>query len=636
MRPLLFCLLLLIGFAPRAHAFSRAYRPVGDYVRASPLVVVADIETQDENPFATIITVKEVLKTADPTIVAGEKIRLPLGATRWIVPRAASAAVVVMAPDWTRASDNKNWPVSEVYQTPEQIAAARALVTVYEKPDERAQLLALQALAGQGDKWLDEQLLADLSRMRERANFPITLESYDRLELENRVKLIRLLGTIGDARALPLLIAATRAPEAKIWRAAIDQLTTRFPDAPGVNEALRALLDNAEKHEFVLDYLARRDAKVPTRLSQIEPTPWMRARQSLESGDTNSARAEFFQIIDADADPKYGFSTISAARELIPLIQSETDKARLRRALFKRLQISSNYSSTTQIVELLRQLPAPENVTALLPVLAPPPDAISVFTWHQPAREATLALLELGIGARQSATAFLVKSLQKRALGAPQMTDEETAIYSLELAWLADDTTWERAAQIAPAIARGLAQVQPLRDAAQSKNEAQSLAVLLPDTENKLQNHSVDWLLARLGELRDEVAVAPMLAELKRVPYGGLDAEIKRALVQIGGESARRGALELLGYPEPSQRALGMDVLRELPDYDARPLLLQILAGDNVPDKTHAIFLLGYIGTPQDLPILEKLADFWTTDLTYQSRAVEAIAGIRLRYPQGE
>ena len=635
MRPLLFCLLLFLSLVPRAHAFSRVYRPIGDYVRASPLVVVADIETQDENPFATIISVKEVLKTADPTIVAGEKIRLPLGATRWIVPRAASAAVVVMAPDWTRASDNKNWPVSEVYQTPEKIDAARVLAEIYAKPDERAQLVALQQLLGT-NKFLDEQLLADLSRMRERANFPIALESYDRLELENRVKLIRLLGTIGDARALPLLSAATRAPEAKIWRAAIDQLTTRFPDAPGVNEALRALLDNAEKREFVLDYLARRDAKVPTRLSQIEPTPWMRARQSLESGDTNSARAEFFQIIDTDADPKYGFSTISAARELIPLIHSETDKARLRRALFKRLQISSNYSSITQIIELLRQLPAPENVAALLPVLAPPPDAISVFTWHQPAREATLALLELGIGARQSAANSVVQSLRARVADGVAMSDEERAIYSFELAWLADDAAWKSAAQISPAIARGLNQAQPLRDAAQSKNEAQALAALLPDTENKLQNHSVDWLLARLGELRDEVAVAPMLAELKRAPYGGLDAEIKRALVQIGGESARRGALELLGYPEPSQRALGMDVLHELPDFDARPLLLQILAGDNVPDKTHAIFLLGYIGTPRDLPILEKLADFWTTDLTYQSRAVEAMVGIRERYPPGE
>lgn len=636
MRSFLLCLFLLIGVAPRADAFSRAYRPVGDYVRESPLVIVADIATQDANPFATILTIREVLKTEDDSIVAGGQIKIPLGISRWIVPREAQNALVVMAPSGKRETDNGGLRVSEVYQTPEQIFAARALIAVYRAPDERARLLALQQLAGQNNKFLDEQLLADLSRIRNRDNFDVALESYDRLETENRVNLIQLLGTIGDARALPLLIAATRAPDAKIWRAAIAQLTYRFPDAPGLNEALRALLADAERRPFVLDYLAQRDPNVPTRLSQMKPTTWMRARSALESGDTVAARAALFAVIDQDAEPKYGFSTIMAARELIPLAQTEADKTRLRGALFARLQTNSDYLSITQIIELLRQLPAPENIAALLPVLAPPPDTISVFTWHQPAREATFALLELGAQARQNATAFIVKSLRARAAGTPQMSDHETAIYSFELAWLADDATWKSAAQISPAIARQLAQTQPLRDAAQSKNEAQALAALLPDTNNQLQNRSDLWIIARLGELGDGVAVAPMLAELKRAPYAGRDQEFKRALLQIGGASARDGALELMDFPEPSQRVVGMDVLRELPDFDVRPLLLKILAGQDVSDKTHAIFLLGYVGTPQDLPVLEKLADFWTTDLAYQSRALDAIAGIRERYAQAK
>ena len=635
MRILLY-LLLLIGLAPRAEAFQRVYRPVGDYVRESPLVVVADIATQEKTPFETILTVREVLKQDDGApVAAGDKINLPLGITRYVVPREAQNSVVVMAPDWKR-ENNTGLLVSEVYQTPEQLLAVRALIPVYEKSGERAQLLALQTLAGQGNAFLDEQLLADLRRMRNREDFSIALESFDRLELENQARLLQWLGIVGDARALPLLIRALDAPEPKIWRSAIDQLTYRFPDAPGVTEALRALLDKPEKRPFVLDYLARRDPNVPTRLSQIAPTTWMRAQQLLKNGDKVAARAEFFAVIAADDEPKYGFSTITAARELIPLVQTETDKARLRAALTARLAGRPNYASATQITELLRQRPDAvgdtSHVAALLPLLVPPTDTISVFTWHEPARAATFALLELGADARQRAANSVVQSLRARVAATPPMSDEERAIYSFELAWLADDATWKSAAQISPALARQWEQVQPLRAAAQSKDEARALAALLPDADNQLQNRADVWVIARLGELRDSVAVAPIVAEIKRAPYSGRDQEFKRALVQIGGAAAREGALKLLDFPEASQRALGMDILRELPDFDVRPLLLKIIAGDNVPDKTHAIFLLGYVGTPQDLPVLAPLADFWTSDLAYQGRATEAIIGIRERY----
>ena len=631
---ILLCLLLLIGLAPRADAFDRVYRPVGDYVRESPLVVVADIATQEKMPFETVLTVREILKSADNSVVAGDKINLPLGMTRWVVPREAQNAVVVMAPEWKR-ENNTGLLVSEVYQTPEQILAVRALIRVYEKTGERAQLLALQTLAGQGNAFLDEQLLADLSRMRNRDNFSIALESFDRLGDQNQAQLLQWLGTVGDARALTLLIQSLDAPDRKVWGAAVHQLVYRFPDAPGVQAALQRLASDAEKRPFVESYLARHDPNFVA--PQRELTPWLRAQQALKSGDNVAARAAFFAVIAADDEPKYGFSTIMAARELIPLVQTDADKARLRNALTARLAGRPNYASATQIIELLRQLPVAvgdtSHVAALLPLLVPPTDTISVFTWHEPARAATFALLDLGASARQRAAEYVVQALRARVADEPPLSDEERAIYSFELAWLADDATWKSASQISPDIARQWEQVQPLRAAAQSKDEARALAALLPDADNRLQNRADIWVIARLGELRDSVAVAPLLAEIKRVPYGGLDPYIKRALVQIGGAAGREGALKLLDFPESSQRALGMDVLRELPDYDVRPLLLKIIAGENVPDKTHAIFLLGYAGTPQDVPVLKQLADFWTSDLAYQSTAAAALTGIAERYP---
>ncbi len=618
-----FCLTLLCGAAPRAHAFSRSYRPIGDYVRESPLVIIADISTSDAPPFDTTLEVRETLKgDAKP----GERLAIPLGITRWVVPAQAQNVAVVMAPDWRCGARGNGLLVSEVYQTPDQIAAVRALVEVYRAPGERARLRALRALAGQGNAFLDEQLVADLSRMRERANFEIALAGYARLQTSDQVKLIQLFGTIGDARALPLLLGALDAPEPQIWRAAAAVLTRRFPDAPGVSESLRKWLPDSARRPLVLGYLARRDPTL--KLPAVTPTNWMRAEKSLQDGDLAAARAAFFAVVDADAESKYGFSTIWAAQKLVPLVQTETDKTRLRRALWARLQTNSDYSSVTQIIELLRALPAPENVAALLPKLSPPTDELSVFLWHQPARAATFALLELGAGARQRGAASVGETLRTRG----KISDEQAAIAVCELAWLADDATWKNAAQIAPKIASRIATLQPLRDAAQSKDPARALAALLPDTQNRWQNHADLWIIARLGELGDPIAVEPLLAELKRAPYAGRDQEFKRALLQIGGDKARDGALELLGFPEPSQRALGLDVLSQLPGYDARPLLLKTLAGDDQDDKIQGIFLLGYVGTPEDLPVLEKLADFWTTDLAYQRSATDAIAGIRLRY----
>ena len=631
MRYFLLFLLLLIGLAPGADAFSRAYRPVGDYVRESPLVIVADISTREAPQFETVFAVREILKNESKAPVAvGQILKFPIGRTMWIVPREAQNAVVVMAPEWD-APDGKSRPVSEVYRTPEQLLAVRALIGVYEKNGERAQLLALQTLAGQGNAFLDEQLLADLRRMRKRENFSIALESFDRLDAENQARLLQWLGTVGDARALPLLIQSLDAPDRKVWGAAAHQLIYDFPDAPGVQAALQSLASDAEKRPFVVNYLRRHDPNFVA--PEWKPTTWMRAQQALDSGDKSAARTAFFTVIAADDEPKYGFSTIHAARELVPLVQTETDKTRLRAALISRLVGRPNYASAAQIIELLRQLPDASHVAALLPLLVPPTETMEAYSWHEPTRAATFALLDLGADARQSATQTVVQSLRARAVATPPLSDEERAIYSLELAWLADDASWKSASQIAPAVARQMAQLEPLRAAAQSKDEARALAALLPDSDNRLQNRADIWVIARLGELRDSIAVAPLLAELKRAPYSGRDQEFKRALVQIGGEAAREGALKLLDFPEPSQRALGMDILRELPDFDVRPLLLKIIAGENVPDKTHAIFLLGYVGTPQDLPVLRQLADFWTSDLAYQSRAADAVTGIVERYP---
>ena len=634
MRFFLLCLLLLIGLAPRAHAFSRPYQPVGNYVRQSPLVVVADIETQNENPFATVITVREVLKTADPMIVAGETICLPLGPSRWIVPREASVVVVIMAPDWTRNSDNKNWPVSEVYQTPEQILAARALVQVYGKSGERAQLLALQKLLGTS-KFLDEQWLADLNRMRERANFDLALSNYETLDAEKRLKLLRWLGGVGDARAVPLLLSALESPEKSERGVAASALHSHFPDAPGVRAAFEKLLADPENRALALLYIKARApelvektfAELPVATPPLSPS--QRAQLLLKAGQISGARAAYFEAVQS---PGETWSVLWAAEKLLPLLESPADKTRLRALLVARWQNEKfDYLQTRTFAELLRALPDPSNVPILLELLDAPKIA-GVLLDEETVRTATFALLELGAEARQRGAARGVDAIRKYMASGQGISSNEVIFYGCQLAWLADDDTWRDLPAQIPASAREFfGSLNALRAAANSADEARNLATLVGGFERSEQGNARGWIIARLRELRAPVAVAPLLKALQAQPNDRYGTEIQAALVSIGGAPVEAGAEALLSDQSAEVRVVALGLLHSLRGAAARPLLRQIVSQGAPADRIRAVELLGYIGTADDLPLLLPLTDFWENPRDLQSRAAQAVAAIRSR-----
>ncbi len=641
MRKILLCLLLcagFVGFAPCAHAFKRAYRPVGDYVRASPLVVVADISTREAPRFETVFTVREILKNEGAPVSPGQTLAFPIGRTMWIVPREASAAVVVMAPDWD-APASRQRPVSEVYQVPEPIAAARALVEIYRAPAERAQLVALQKRLGT-NKFLDEQWLADLNRMRERENFDLALSSYEILDAEKRPKLLQWLGGTGDARAVPLLLSALDSPEKSERGVAASALQYHFPDAPGVEAAFEKLLANPANRALALRYMSARSPELVEKTAAESPaaTPprsaSQRAQKLLKAGQISGARAAYFEAVQTD---EATWPLLWDAEKLLPLLESPADKTRLRALLVARSQNEKfDYLHQRTFAILLRALPDAANVPIWLELLDAPKIA-GVLLDEETVRTATFALIELGAGARQRGAARVLAATKKYLASGRGIASNEMIFFACQLAWLADDSTWrDLPAQMPVSAAEYFASLNALRAAANSADEARGLAALVGGFERSEQGNARGWIIARLRELRAPIAVAPLLKALQAQPNDRYSTEIKTALTEIGGAPVEAGAEALLRDESAEVRVAALELLHSLRGAALRPLLRQIVSEGAPADRIKAVELLGYAGTADDLPLLLRLADFWENPRDLQSRAAQAVAAIRSRIESGQ
>jgi HEAT repeat protein len=205
-------------------------------------------------------------------------------------------------------------------------------------------------------------------------------------------------------------------------------------------------------------------------------------------------------------------------------------------------------------------------------------------------------------------------------------------VYLLQMVWLADDDQWQRLSKHNDASWQNeWRKMAPLRAAATAKDEGPRLTALLQNPPPDMPWNSMKWIIARLGDLREPTAVAPLFNDLSAAPWRHA-YDTKEALISIGGPDVEAGAMELLKHHDHTVRREAMDILRALKKETVRPLLRRILAEDDFGNKAHAAFLLGYVGTPDDLPVLVPLTDFWKTDRALQSRATEAVTNIRDRF----
>ena len=141
-----------------------------------------------------------------------------------------------------------------------------------------------------------------------------------------------------------------------------------------------------------------------------------------------------------------------------------------------------------------------------------------------------------------------------------------------------------------------------------------------------------DWIIHRLGALREKRAIEPLFQYLSERPWSEPYATIE-ALTQIGGAEVEKAAERLLKHPdENGVRRHATDLIFRLQKDRALPLARRMFTETDFGCKTSAAHFLARYGTPEDLKWLIPLSDFWTGDRVNHDALMSAVSEIRQRH----
>jgi HEAT repeat protein len=616
--------LLLVASASIAQA-SRAHMPMGHYIRQADLIVVADTRKGGPRGYDTLLKVSEVLQ-GDQELV-GEVITLSARTIRSTadahVPAEVKGVGVLLKAGW---KDAQRWPVLEAYQKPHEIEALRMLVPVYKMRDERDRLVVLRTLFADGNPVCRQQLFADLEDMSDPAGLPLIAEWFASFEPEDQRRLVRLLGRMGDLRGVPTLIDAMASPDRYVGASAAVQLSWYFPGAPGVTEAFRRALDREHLARTAAQYLVKRDPDPKLKvLAAAKETRYVQARRLLAEGHTAAAVALYLEIVE---DPKENaLSQISVARKIVHLADEET-KRRIREAvllLLEREADTDNFIFRTDAAVVLRGLHHPDCLGPLLRILPWPK-----VSYRKATRTATIGIRELGPEARRKAAADILRRLESAQTKRPPGEDPTRPL--LQLAWLGTQADFAVAPRVMPARYKASwNDLRPLLAIAECDDEAGLLRRLLSEGST-LPTEAREWILFRLGDLRDQRAVEPLARSLAEERAWQLTETAVEALTRIGGPAVEEQMTRLLTHEDRAVRRDALKVLFQLQPERALDVARQMLPREDSLVRRTIISHLGRFGTLGDLELLLPWGNYWTADRSTHNDAVTAIARIRGRH----
>jgi len=580
-----FCTLRFLSFlccvtATTAIA-SRAFVPMGANVRQAVVVALADTVTELSHGRHTTLTLREIIK-GDAKLVQ-QQISLP---TRFLsadvgIPRDARGIAVLLPENWKTGDQ----PVLEVYQLPEEIAALRVFVAIYELPSERARLLALRDRMGDANPLFGKQLFYDLAQMREADNFSILIDLFGNDDEAIQRQVIELIGTIGDNRGVPTLIAALDSPHRWVAVEAARALRFTFPGAPGVTAAFRRARQNTFLQSTAESYLMAYDAPLAAEI-EAKRNPYQRVSELLQGGDEAGA-LPFFDLILSDPEQTESMIRFHADWVVRTLEQRSGDQEAIAHALLPvltRLARDGDYLQAASAAKVLSALHHSDRVPPLLGLLSKAENSL----FDQSTRMAAFALADQDAESRQQVVIRL----------------------SARKDWAA---------------------LRPVFD--ESADEGLALTAMLEEALSKgASDGATDWMIYRLGALREKRAIALLVRHLTERPWSDAYTTTE-SLIHIGGLQVEEAALQLLKHPdETGVRRQATEMIFRLQGKRALPLARRLITENGFGDKSSAALYLGRHGTPDDLEFLIPLSDFWAGDRANHYWLMSAISQIRIRH----
>ncbi len=581
--------------------------------------------------------VKETLK--GDTKESGTTITIPLD--RYLVGSfPANAEEKLAAIFLTR--DAKTLITSEIYGDADKISALRCLSSIFVKPSEHDRLTALGDLFSDPASHCKEtfkqdakvmfkkEFLAALAQMRDQNNFKIVAKLYEHTDSKSKFDLLEWMANTGDRRALPYLIAAVKSADQNLRNTAMTRLIYFYPGDTGVDKCIEETYAHgfADTKNAAYDYLLKRGRVATLKSSAPKPTitPYQRAETLYGEGKIKES-LEFY-ITEIQSNKNNSYVRRWSALKATPHATAE-QKERIRKALLPLLAqdaSTGNYLEATDAAEILQKLHHDDCLDSLI-VLLDRRDSL----FAKANRIAAFAILALGTDARRKTAQHLIAQIKSPKFSSD--ASENQLVTLLELAWIGDSSNYSTVDHLlaaSPSLPLWKS-IHPLLTAEDKSKDGLYLIDVLKKNP-ALPHLAQDWIIVQLGSLKEERAADLILAHLKNMKYQYDGFVSDEALKSIGGKYVCQQVEKIaLGSDEEVSRN-AVDILCEIEKEKCLPILRQIIRSAKSPAKTNALSAMSRLGTPDDLPLLITLNDYWKGDRHYHYWTMDAVASIRQRH----
>lgn len=620
-----------------------AAQSYGENINQADLIVSAEYRENGS------IIVKEVLK-ADKSW-CGKTIKLPsaikMGCRQQPVPSIKNAAVLL------RGKSKSEFSAIEIYDTPDQIAFLRCFIPIYANTSNSVQSEKIKftllsklftnpeskasAFEEDPSATFKKEFLSALRTMRQPENYDLVKALYFRPDLsaKDKLSLQEWLANTGDKRVIPVLYAALKSKDKFISSDAISRLTYNYANPEtdkAIAEAYHSLA--TESKAMAGRYLIKRGAnhlvKPPLEPNAFAATPFQRASALEQQGKVKEAQALYLTILQSEEENSYIVETaIAKALESSNTQDQDAIKQKVLKArlnwLTKYAQ-NSNYLEAQSAANILARLHDTKTLDALLAILS---KRQSLF--GKANQTATFAIANLGASAKQRATNILIEAIANNTELA-QKPDEQILLL-LELAWLQQPTSSKNVnLEVSTAEKNSIwlasyNQIQALLKGLPNNDEGLFLTQQL--TEKKLPTQALDWIIFRLGELKERRAIDALMAEFEK-PYSCAQETTKLALKKIATNSQAREVLitklkSIALNSKSGSQANALELLAAIEGEKALPEVRQIIKDGQIEAKVRALNIIARLGTKKDLSLLIPMSNYWTGDRRIHYWLMQAI-----------
>ncbi len=612
-----------------------AQQSYGEKIDQANLIVSADYQE------AGTIVVKEVLKGDKSWLGKTIKLANPIkmGCRQQSVPSIKNAAVLL------QRNSKKEFSIVEIYDTPDQIAFLRCFVPIYasstksSRETERVKFAALSKLFTSTNSSTNQfevdptatfkkEFLSALGTMTQPENFELVKELYLRANLsaKDKLSLQEWMANTGDKRVIPVLHQALKSNDKFVNSDAVSRLTYNFqsPETDkAIAEAYNSLPEGSKP--MAARYLIKRGAsklvKSPGLVlnsAATNPTPFQKAAELDHQGKTKEAQALYLSVLESKEDNSYAIPV--AINKVLDGVDGRTKVLQTRLAWLNKFARNSNYLEAQDAALILRRLNNADCLEALMAIIQ---KRQSIYS--KAGQTATFAIVELGEIARKRVTAMLLKEIESnQTIG--QKPDEQTLLL-LELAWIQESTDQSKLVEKNSAWLGSYTQLQPLLSGLPSKDEG--LFLLQKLKEQKLPPQALDWIIFRLGDLKETRAIDALMVEFEK-PYSYSANAAKDALEQIAKNQkvANQITLKLKEIALNSHslsQANATELLAAIEGDKSLPVVREIIKNGQLDAKVRALNIISRFGQKQDLEILEPMSNYWTGDRRLHYWVMQAI-----------